>query len=412
MIELFLMGPDNNYPVDDSDLPFPLGTPFKGVVRSSDFITGSGLASQLGLTAGVPINDNSGWLHFVEDNGYNIYIAKKPLRCALNWASIDSAQTGKEIVIGGKTFVVEFIRGMKNLTGNGSTPADAGGAWNRYLYNVYGGELEAALPSAREKWGSYTEKMLGLSSVSESAIPGSYTYVLESGTGGRYNTRGGPGSETMPTIMGVWWGDVTNSQMHYGWRPMLVEKGTVPPVPTTPFKGEVAQADFITADALATEVGLGGTSTTTASTPWFKIIENGITYYLAKTSWRKAVVKETMASLGIVTGTKTVMIAGKTYKVRLMTGRVGNPSTVVGGEWLRWYTALTDGTWANYTATDLATGTLAVTDGTMVHVQEADGRVAGAQAANGYGGLMDGYYANSNQQHDAYGWRPVLELVE
>lgn len=98
---------------DNSDLPFPAGTPFKGVVSAKNFIDGVQLADQIGLVAGLPVNKDAGWLHFIEDNGYNIYIAKKPIRYNLTWEHINTAQLGKEIIIGGKTFLVEFMSGMR-----------------------------------------------------------------------------------------------------------------------------------------------------------------------------------------------------------------------------------------------------------------------------------------------------------
>lgn len=230
MFELFLSLVGSEEEDDDHDLPFPPDTPFKGVVQSRDFINGSTLASRLDLVDGIPINTNSGWLHFIESNGYNIYIAKKPLRYNIGWTSINAAQTGKELVIGDKTFVVEFISGMDadNLS---AIAANAGGAWNRYIYNVYKGERYTEIPD-RQEWGIYTEQMLGIPLEADGAVPdASYCWVKDPVSNGGHATRGvSYNNATVPNVMGVWYGGDGDIGNHYAWRPMLVEKGTVPPV--------------------------------------------------------------------------------------------------------------------------------------------------------------------------------------
>ena len=412
MIEQLLSSGGQAEEIDDHDLSFPAGTPFKGVVRSKDFINGTTLAFRIDLTAGVAINNDSGWLHFLEDNGYNIYIAKKPLRSSIGWSDISSAQTGKEITIGGKTFVVEFMSGMKG-DGFAASVDNSGGAWNKYIYNIYGGERLAELPVSRENWGSYTSPMLGLPLDAEEKLsPGAFSWVKETVTNvpGGHATRGVmyPGT-TSPNVAGVWYGGPPDAAIHYGWRPMLVEKGTTPPVPITPFKGEIAQADLITQTDLATALGLTDGTNINPDAPWLKIVENGVTVYLAKNSFRNNILKETLESLNIVTGGHTIVIGGLTYKVRCMTGRDAPVSGTIGGEWLDWMTKLTDGTWAAYTTTQLATGTGGVNNGELVHVQEMHNE--SAFATNGYPSLMGPWYQNPGATNAAYGWRPVLELV-
>uniref|UniRef100_A0AB39CCT5 Virion structural protein n=1 Tax=Pseudomonas phage RVTF4 TaxID=3236931 RepID=A0AB39CCT5_9VIRU len=399
---------------DDHLLPFPEGTPFKGVVRSKDFINGLALAQQIGLTKGTPINHNSGWLHYTEPNGYNIFIAKKALRNNISWQEIAAAQEGKEITIGGKTFTVQFISGMRRPNG-GVGVADGGGQWDRYLYNVYGGELMNALPATREVWGSYTETMLGLTPKGiATPVAGSYTYVKETvaQNATSHATRGHlqPTNANQPNIMGVWWGDVTHNSFHYGWRPMLVEKGTTPPEPITPFKGEIAQSDFITTQALRTLCGQVGGSVFSTE-PWLKIVENGVTYYTPKKALVNGPVREELNRDGLVDGTKVVEIRGKLYKVRLMTGRTAAVSQTTGGEYLRWIRALTDGTWANYTGTELQLGGGEGMPASFIHVAEEDPR--NRWALCGYPGLLGAWYQPPGQAQNAlYGWRPVLEEVE
>jgi hypothetical protein len=396
---------------DDHTFPFPLDTPFKGVVRSKDFINGPSLASRIDLTQGTPINNDCGWLHFVEDNGYNIYIAKKPLRYNVSWTVINAAQTDKEIILGGKTFVVEFLTGMKR-DAMSAVAANAGGAWNRYIYNLYGGERAAELPASRLNWGTYTETMLGIPLASLGTIPqASFSLVKESISQGGYATRGvSYGNAAVPNVMGVWYNTPDANGEHYAWRPVLVEKGTVPPIPITPFKGEVAQADFITFEALATAVNITTGTVINATAPWLKIVENGKTFYWPKASIRGGVLRETLNTNNLVTGNSTIDIGGLTYKVRLITGRAEPQSDVIGGEWLDWVSNLTSGEWAFYTAADLVTGTGGVNNGELVLVQELHAN--GSWATNGYPSLLDsGWYQVADATHDGYGWRPVLELV-
>jgi hypothetical protein len=399
---------------DDHDLTFPTGTPFKGVVRSKDFITGSALSAQLGLTTGTLINDRAGWLHFIEDNGYEIYIAKKPIRGKITWQEINAAQSGKTLTIGGREFTVEFMTGAKSDPTT-ITNTQAGGQWNRYMYNVYGGPGKGQL-SGREDWGSYTAPMLGMVEDGGEVNyqgSGSFTKEFASGTGDGYVNRGRYPQGGVPPIAAFWYArpqDVAGSVgIAMGWRPMLVLKGTTPPVPVTPFKGEVAQASLISATDLAAAVGLTAGTVTNATAPWLWIVENGKTYYLAKQSFRHTVTKEQLEAANIVNGSKTIQFGGKTYKVRLLTGRAGSPNNTVAGEWLRWFTALTDGTWASYTTTQLMAGTGAANNGQLAFVQEDDTRGRGC---NGYPGLFGPWYANPNETNAGYGWRPVLELVE
>lgn len=418
MLEQLLLAGNPDYISDNSDLPFPAGTPFKGVVRAKNFITGSQLATQIDLTVGVPINSDAGWLHFVEDNGYNIYIAKKPLRAGLTWATINTAQTGKEIIIGDKTFLVEFMTGMR-ADNVAATPANSGGAWDRYIYNVYGGERADQLPSSRENWGSYTEAMLGIPLVSETQSiqtfpPGSMSYMKDvvTNTANGHAVRGVcyPITDSIPNVMGVWYGGTSNSDIYYGWRPMLVEKGTAPPDPVTPFKGEVAQSDFITFSTLATTMGVTTGTAINTTAPWLKIVQNGVTYYWPKASIRRGVLRETLNTLNLVTGNSTIVIGGLTYKVRLVLGRDADTSTTIGREWLDWMTNLTNGNWAAYTPANLVTGTGGTTNGELVLTQER--HQATNWAANGYPNLLtSGWYQTANTTNNGYGWRPVLELV-
>lgn len=280
------------------------------------------------------------------------------------------------------------------------------------MYNVYNGERKAEL-TGKLDWGPYTERMLGIPADAEDKFqPGAFSFVKEQVTNSSgHATRGVyyPGT-TGPNISGVWYGVPDESAPHYGWRPMLVEKGTVPPPLESPFKGEVAQADFITFAALSALVGVTEGLVIHDASPWLKIVQNGTTYYWPKTSIRSSVLRETLNTKNLVTGNTTVVIGGLTYKVRLIKGRAAATSDVIGGEWLDWVTKLIDGTWSNYTAANLVTGTGGTTSGEIVLTQELASN--GGWAANGYPNLLTtGWYQSPGSTNAAYGWRPVLELV-
>jgi hypothetical protein len=421
MLEALLTSRPSAEEQDDHDLAFPAGTPFKGVVRSRDFINGTTLATRIGLTAGTAINNESGWLHFVEDNGYNIYIAKKPLRHALTWASIDQAQQGKEIILGGKTFLVDFMTGMAGQGLDPGTPSNGGGQWNRYMYNIYNGERVAELPVTKENWGPYDSHMLGIPLGSEDKLttPGAMSHVKEviaGGQGGGHALRGVqyPGT-TPPNIAGVWYTNPEDVGFFIGWRPMLYEKGTSPPVPVTPFKGEVLAADFINATALAAAIGLVPGTVTNNTSPWLKFIDNGKTFYMPKMSIRNNITHEQLEALGAVKGTKTIVIGGLTYKVRLMTGLTADPGSVGGGEYNDYFTRVTNqytpigNAWASYTMTDIGwTGSTGNNELTLIQEFNAS---YGGWATRGYPGFGGVWYQIANTTHAGYGWRPVLELV-
>lgn len=412
MIEHLLVNGPTTPVSDDSELPFPAGTPFKGVVSARNFITGNTLASQIGLSLGTPINSDAGWLHFIEENGYEIYIAKKPLRAGVAWQTINVAQSGKEIILGGRTFLVDFLTGMRN-SDISAVIGNAGGQWQRYMLNVYGGELASALPETRENWGSYTEEMLGIPKLSAGYnVPGCFNYVKESvsNDGGAHACRGTvyPVNSSTPNVMGVWYGAPSNGEMNYGWRPMLYLKGTSPPIPDTPFKGEIPQSSFITLTDLQTATGYSGGTALNPDTPWMMIVENGKTCYFPKTPFVSTMTREQLNAAGVVDGSKVITIAGKQYKVRLMTGRDTAVNNTSGGEWLRWITALTDGTWAVYT--NAALGGPYPTNGGMTHVWDRHGD--GNWALSGYPGMLGAWYQPAGSAADpAYGWRPVLELI-
>lgn len=421
MQELLLASSKHQVEEDDHDLPFPAGTPFKGVVRSSDFINGPTLAQRIGLTEGTPINNDSGWLHFVEENGYNIYIAKKPLRQQLSWEAINTAQTGKEIILAGKTFVVEFISGLyqDNVPAN---TANAGGAWNRYMYNVYKGDRYTSLPASKQDWGPYTGPMLGIpvTSSATEAPPGTFCWVKEVTTSSAngHATRGiSYNNASVPNIMGVWYGDAGagSQHLHYAWRPMLVEKGTTPPPEEniTPFKGLVPASSFITGTALATAMGITytGDQVINDNVNWMKIEDGTGIRYIAQKSILCRMHWLALQAANVHNGTKTITIGGKQYKVWMLSGAAG-------GDWDKYMYYVYDGAvttaipplpplrdrWARFTDLELNISTGGVEPGTFTLVRDVS--VTGYDV-RGYPNITASFNSQDSD-HVAYGWRPML----
>lgn len=400
--------------LDDSGLAFPAGTPYKGVVPSANFIYGDSLASAVGLTAGTAYNNDAGWLHYIEASGLELYISKKPLRYNVSWEQLNAvglSNGAAEVTIGGEAYQVKLMSGALDPSGSAG-PSNAGGEWNRYMYNIYDHNDRAGFPTDAEYWGDYTNTMLGIATAAATTDIGVGT-ICRDGNPTSHFTRGsdsaGYGGQQ---IKGIWYVDLNSPQPWYSWRPMLVKKSTIP---ATPFKGEVLAANFITGSALATAVGLTGATLINDTTPWLKFIDNGKTFYMPKKITHNALSWTMLNNLGLVTGTKTVVIAGLTYKVRLMTGGDGNdPTGVAGGEYSNYFMRVTTAwpgpgdAWASNSPEDM--GWLGGTSsGELIICKEAS--TSGGHLLRGYPGFAGIWYEPDDSPYPGYGWRPVLEWV-
>lgn len=416
MLELLIGLGGKQGAADDSDVPFPAGTPFKGVVPSSSFISGPSLASAIGLTAGGELNNNPGWLHFIEDSGLELYIAKKPLRNAATAEQINAALNGgsKDVTINGEVYV---CRNLTGSVGNGlaATPANAGGEWNRYMYNVYDQTDRGSIPDAL-LWGNYTKSMLGIATGPAGVNdlgPGVFTICAETASSG-FLLRGNDWQDASgggKHIKGIWNMPANNPQAYYGWRPILVKKSTLPP---SVYQGEVAPADLITGSALVAAVGVTtGAPYGDGNPSWLKFVENGKTFYIAKKPLRTGVTWEILNGFGAVFGSKIITIGAKRYRVRLMTGGTSDPMTTGGGEYndyfsrcTQYYSGAAIGRFANFTGADVGwAGTTGA--GELCLVQEKYG--TNGPGTRGYPGFLGVWYQIANTTHAGYGWRPVLE---
>lgn len=85
------------------------------------------------------------------------------------------------------------------------------------------------------------------------------------------------------------------------------------------YYGQVSSANFYSAHAIATGVGVtAGTVCNTNTTTWLKFAYKGKILYISKQLIRTDVTMNHLKAAQVVTGNKTIVIAGKTYKIRLM----------------------------------------------------------------------------------------------
>jgi hypothetical protein len=359
------------------------------------------------------MNRDGGWLHYIEDTGLELYIAKKPIRYNVSWEQLNArglSLGGAEVTIGGEVFVVRLLSGAINPAGSAG-PSNAGGEWNRYMYNIYTMTDRATFPGDAQHWGDYTGPMLGVATMDGSAELGVGTICSDGAAFGHF-TRGSDsgGQETAAQVKGIWYISPDTPQNWYGWRPVLVKKSTMPPIP---FIGEILAANFITGSALAAAVGLTDGTLVNDTTPWLKFVDNGSTFYMPKKIIRMTLSWAQLNALGMIMGTKTVVIGGLTYRVRVMTGGDGNdPTNSPGGEYNNYFMRVTNAytgagaAWAYNTPADM--GWLGgISSGEMIICKE--GSTQGGTLLRGYPGFAGVWYEPNDTPNVAYGWRPVLE---
>lgn len=394
---------------DNSDLAFPTGTPFKGIIRSVNFVNGDTLATMLGFTLGTPHNANAGWLHFIEDTGLEVYVAKKTLRYNISWEQlVAAAGTGnKEVTINGDVYVVQNLTALKPGA-SALGDANGGGDWNRYILGVYNGvaRQSANWPAGIPIWGPYTETMLGVVSVKGQFGNGNFSFTREVVPGSADHTARGYSSVAgTPDLVGVWFQVAGTVHPYYGWRPVLIKKSTIP---LSAFRGEVTAASFITPTALATAVSLSTGTLLNNSSPWMHFINtDGSELYFPKLPIRSNISWEQLSALGLVTGTKIITVGGRQFKVRLFLGATADPGAAMGREWNTYMLGLTNGIYGAYVATDFGIDGGA-TAGQLSICQEVS--TSGGHVAAGYPTLSSLWYQNPNVTNGGYGWRPILEL--
>lgn len=178
------------------------------------------------------------------------------------------------------------------------------------------------------------------------------------------------------------------------------------------FLGEVATADFIAGDVLATTMSLTVGTAINATEPWLKFDDNGKILYIAKKPYRHSITWNNLNSAGVLTGTKTIVIASKTYYVRTISGGPSSPGT--GSEWNNYLYKVSandpTGTHlASYSNLDL--GIDATQLGALTQCRDTSSLNSSNNVVRGNGDIA-GYAANNKGTGGtARGWRPILELI-
>ena len=207
------------------------------------------------------------------------------------------------------------------------------------------------------------------------------------------------------------------------------------------FLGEQPVTGFINGTALASEIGLTAGTAQFPNEPWLHFELDGKTLYVAKKPYRHSASWDQINARGAVFGTKTVVINGKTYKVRLLksvasgdmyTGSdvVYDPVEAYGSEWNRLFYPIhsgkhTDtlnppsvsgegihfGTLAQYTDIDLVVHYTAG-NGSYSWCQESVSSDTTRRVCRGVIGVSSLFWDTASNATSRNGWRPVLELAE
>lgn len=426
-------------------------TPYKGWVSSTELISGEALATLVGLTAGTSIDSDAGWMHFI-DNGKEFYIARRPFRYGVTVASMKAANqlVGKDIQIGDKYYRCRLMSCLAaDPIQNINTDA-TGGEWNSYMYPIFSGSPRPSAPV----WSYYTAQDLGIpQSNNLTGLKGALTVCKEqhwsistvlAARCWEYN-----GTVTNPIIARKTVindanpneGNGTGSLDIYGWRPVL--EVIPPPLPEDMFYGEVAEADFITAAAFTTLVGMSSIGTAISQPmSWLKYRYKGKTTYMAKKPLRYGMTWESMNALGIVKGETEFTIGGKRCTVALPTGAdATNPTPnyneiltggsfndliypVYGGLAVNQPVIAAYPRWAAYTDAELlmSTAKTNIQPGHLSWCQEVvmsnNGHLvrgynnSDADTIPAFAQPIRGWYVAFNGTQPYAGWRPIITMLD
>lgn len=198
------------------------------------------------------------------------------------------------------------------------------------------------------------------------------------------------------------------------------------------FLADVPGSAFVNTAQLLTLVGALAGTVLEADPGWLKFRYQSKILYVAKRCLLTSFTHAGLSGPGMVFGTKTIVIAGKTYKVRLLKGATSNPAAAVaqaaGGEWNDLLYSVYGGNfkneaviqarprWAAYTDAELGVSPTGggLGNGVLSMCQETCSD-RGGQIGRGFGlsnkGLIDVWYIPAGVNPAYVGWRPVLEEV-
>lgn len=205
---------------------------FLGLVPASDFITGSALASMVGLSAGTLINDTTNWVK-MNDHGTIILFPMKPIRHSANWSWMNTSNIvygNRTVVIRGVEYKIRLFKGSdtdRQLEGSDglnrgyNVESSRQSEWNRLMYQIHSG---VHLDPENDNTGSYPYGTLAQFSDEELGLfytkgKGSSSWCQEKSSthDSFYVCRGFEG--VTPTFIER---DTYNYD-YLGWRPILEE---------------------------------------------------------------------------------------------------------------------------------------------------------------------------------------------
>lgn len=206
-----------------------------------------------------------------------------------------------------------------------------------------------------------------------------------------------------------------------------------PPIgPEDAFLAEVPGSAFVNTAQLLTLVGTLSGTVLEADPGWLKFKYQSKILYVAKRCLLISFTQAGLSGPGMIYGSKTVVIAGKTYKVRLLKGATSDPaaalSQAAGGEWNDLLYSVYGGNFKNEAVIQARPRWAAYTDAELGMSPTGGGLGAGVftmcqencsdrpgQIGRGYGtgnkGIIDIWYVPAGVNPSYVGWRPVLEEV-
>lgn len=185
-------------PVDLPSTPGPKAfksgdflTGYFGHTTAAELISGTDLASAIGLSAGTAMNSTDGWLKWSK-NGRLLYTARKPQRKEISWDHIDWAGAvfgSKRVTIKGNLYKVRLLTIEE---------------WDDIIVGTH--------ESSSVGWESYSNAGLGITG------DGSYCWCQDIFVQGGNSLRATRGNSSAVYLFGH---SPNNATAIYGWRPCL-----------------------------------------------------------------------------------------------------------------------------------------------------------------------------------------------
>lgn len=422
---------------------------FFGEVSADKFISGTTLASQIGLSSGVSQFGTEGWLKFYSE-GKILFVAKKPFKYSVSWNQLNGvgAVNGNVVVeINGLYYKVRLLEGLKGsyLTETYNTE------WNRLMLpicakakNQSWSHIEYAGNNI-PYWGiNYSETDLHVSYVNGQ---GAYSWCLGLTATGYASCRGGYYDASFSTSA-----TKESNGGDWGWRPVLElidrakdDTSGSPGSPmlvagdkTTGFFGEVDSTKFINGINLATNIGLATGINHYTGTSWLKFSLDNKILFVAKKPIRHSISWSQLNDVNAISGDRTININGLTYKVRLMRGALTDPAIfsdpdkgAKGSEWNRLMLPIHEQaktkswTYLAYVESNVPDWNIGYTDNDLISInaagngsytwcQETSSSSTGNERViRGYNGISWAHVTDKTASNTSiFGWRPVLELVQ